>query len=134
MKEVFIKNLKELETWLRKNYKQKESVWVVHYKFASGKSDMTRSNLVDTLLRFGWIDSLPGKVDEERTKIKISPRNPKSVWSLINVEKIKRLVDEGQMHKNGLEVVRQAIENGKFLRPYTTKGGKQIFSEIKYKL
>jgi uncharacterized protein YdeI (YjbR/CyaY-like superfamily) len=116
MKEVFVKNKKELWDWLKINHKQKESVWLVHFKFASGKTDLTRDDLVDYLLCFGWIDSLPGKVDELRTKIRISPRNPKSSWSRINLEKVKRLIKENEMQKSGLDVIAIAKANGSFYK------------------
>lgn len=116
MEEVFVKNKKELWNWLKKNYKLKESVWLVHYKFSSGKTDLTRDILVDYLLCFGWIDSLPGKVDELRTKIRISPRNPKSSWSRINLDKVARLTADGQMQKPGLEVIEIAKKNGSFYK------------------
>ena len=64
MQEIFVKNKKELWSWLKKNHTRTESVWLMHYKFASGKADLTRDILVDYFLCFGWIDSVPGKADE----------------------------------------------------------------------
>ncbi len=118
MQEVFVEDKKELWNWLKKNYSQKESVWLVHYKFASGKTDLTRDILVDYLLCFGWIDSVPNKVDEYRTKIRISPRKPGSVWSHINKEKIEKLIQTKKMQKSGLNVVEIAKEKGTWDKAY----------------
>lgn len=118
MQEVFVKNLKELESWLKKNFMQKESVWLVHYKFSSKLSDITRDNLVDTLLCYGWIDSTPGKVDDSKTKIRISPRRSKSIWSKINVAKVNRLIEEGKMKESGLEEVSAAKKDGRWDKAY----------------
>lgn len=112
MEEIFVKNLHDLEQWLDQNSKQKSSVWLVHYKFSSGLTNLNRENLVDTLLCYGWIDSLPGKVDEVKTKIRISPRNPKSAWSQINKEKVNRLIKEGKIKTQGLEIINLAKQNG----------------------
>jgi uncharacterized protein YdeI (YjbR/CyaY-like superfamily) len=131
MEEVFVKSKKELWIWLKKNYKLKESVWLVHYKLSSGKTDLTRDILVDYLLCFGWIDSLPGKVDELRTKIRISPRNPKSSWSRINLEKIERLTADGQMQKPGQEVIEIAKENGSFYKITPTQKELMEMKKIK---
>lgn len=118
MQEVFVKSKKELWEWLKKNHTQTESVWLLHYKFASGKSDLTRDSLVDYLLCFGWIDSVVGKVDELRTKIRISPRNPKSIWSQINKDKIARLIKEKMMQESGLKMVEIAKEKGTWDKAY----------------
>lgn len=118
MQEVFVENKKALWTWLKKNNAQKETVWLMHYKFASGKTDLTREVLVDYLLCFGWIDSVPGKVDEYRTKIRISPRKPNSVWSHINKEKIEKLVKAKLMQKSGLKMVDIAKEKGTWDKAY----------------
>jgi uncharacterized protein YdeI (YjbR/CyaY-like superfamily) len=112
MEEVFVQNIKDLEHWLEKNVEKKESIWLVYYKFSSGLGNITRDNLVDTLLCYGWVDSLPGKVDDVRTKVRISPRNPKSAWSRINKLKVEKLIQSGKMKKQGYEVVYAAKNNG----------------------
>ena len=118
MQEVFIKNKKELWNWLKKNYTQTESVWLIHYKYASGKTDLTRDTLVDYLLCFGWIDSVMGKVDECRTKIRISPRKPGSVWSQVNKDKVARLTKEKIIQKSGLIIVEIAKAKGTWDKAY----------------
>lgn len=118
MQEVFVENKKELWAWLAKNYAQTESVWLKHYKFASGKTDLTRDFLVDYLLCFGWIDSVPNKVDEHRTKIRISPRKPNSVWSQINKDKAEKLIKAKMMQESGLKVIAIAKEKGTWDKAY----------------
>lgn len=118
MKEVFVKNVEDLAKWLNKNFSQKESVWLVHYKFSTKLSNLTRDNLVDTLLCYGWIDSVVGKVDNIRTKIRISPRRPKSIWSKVNVQKVERLVKQGKMKEAGLKLVAEAKKNGNWDKAY----------------
>ncbi len=118
MQEIFVKNKEELWSWLKKNHTQTDSVWLRHYKFSSGKTDLTRDSLVDYLLCFGWIDSVPGKVDEYSTKIRISPRKPKSVWSQINKDKIEKLIDAKRMQKQGLYAVEIAKEKGTWDKAY----------------
>lgn len=116
MKEVFVKNKDELWRWLAENHQSSESVWLVHYKQSSGKTDLSWPVIVDCCLCFGWIDSQPGKVDEERTKRRISPRNPKSGWSRINKEKIEQLSAQGLMQAAGLAMVAVAKENGSWTK------------------
>lgn len=63
-------------------------------------------------LCFGWVDSLPNKIDALRYKLYISPRNPKSNWSRVNKEKISRLETEGRIHPSGIKMIELAKESG----------------------
>lgn len=109
---VKVKNLAQLERWLDKHHQESGSVWLVYPKPTSGLGDITYSTLVDTLLCFGWVDSLPRKVDETYTSIRISPRNPKSNWSGINKEKIARLARAGRLRPAGERMVTLAKKTG----------------------
>lgn len=112
MNEVLCKNKKDLWHWLAKNHAQKESVWLVHYKPSLKIGDLDKQTIVDYCLCFGWVDSVVGKVDETKTKIRISPRNPKSKWSRVNKANIARLVREKKMQPSGLAVVTLARKSG----------------------
>lgn len=107
-----VTSLKQLRTWLKKNYQQKESLWLVTYKKAVPEFYIEYSNIVDELLCFGWIDSLPRKLDENRKMLLISPRKPKSAWSKINRDKVKKLMASQRMHPSGLQGIKQAKKNG----------------------
>lgn len=112
MREVFVRNKKELWQWLAKNYNQSESIWLVYYKKSSNKSDLTVDTIIDYCLCFGWIDSVVGKVDEERTKVRISPRSPKSKWSKVNKVKVKKLMSLDMIQPSGKAVIDLAKKNG----------------------
>ena len=71
---VKIKTRSELRQWLQANYQQKEGVWLVTYKKKS-EDYLPYPDIVQECLCFGWIDSLPRKLDETRTMLYISPRN-----------------------------------------------------------
>jgi len=112
LSKVEVKSLAELQKWLRKNHTQKESVWLVTYKKIIPEFYIEYSDVVDELLCFGWIDSLPRKLDETRKMLRISPRKPKSVWSKINRDKVEKMIAAGKMNKAGLEIIKLAKENG----------------------
>ena len=67
---------------------------------------------IDECLRVGWIDGLPGKVDERRWKLRVSPRNPASNWSGVNKRKVRRLEREGRMTAAGRRAVELAKASG----------------------
>lgn len=112
IKSLKIKSLTALEKWLEKNFDRHQSIWLVYPKPSTGLSDVSYTKLVDVLLCYGWVDSLPRKVDETWTSIRISPRNPKSNWSKINKDKIKRLEKEGKLKPPGKKLIQIAKKYG----------------------
>lgn len=110
--QIFIKSIDELREWLSNNYKSENSYWLVRNKKAYSENYISYKELVDELICFGWIDSLPRKLDESKTMLLISPRNPKSNWSRVNKNKVEKLIKKGRMHNAGLELVEKAKANG----------------------
>jgi hypothetical protein len=49
-------------------------VWLIYDKKGSGKHQLTDSEAVEEALCFGWIDSRPNKLDDERYMQLFSPR------------------------------------------------------------
>ncbi len=111
--EIFCpQNRQEWREWLEKNYDKKQSVWLVYYKKKSKIPTVAYSEAVDEALCFGWIDSKIKSLDEEKFKQLFSKRREKSVWSRVNKEKVKRLIEEGLMRQSGFDVIDKAKENG----------------------
>ena len=109
---ITIESTADLRKWLAAHHATSSSVWLVRYRKHTGDRHVSWSELVDELLCYGWVDSLPRKLDDERTMIRISPRNPKSNWSGINKDKVARLRREGRMTPAGEALVEQAQANG----------------------
>lgn len=112
LEKKFAESATELRKWLLKNYNKSESVWLVKWKKNTGNPYFSYDEMVDELIAFGWVDSLPKNLDEQKTMHRISPRNPKSNWSKVNKERVKRLSNEGRMHASGIDLVEKAKENG----------------------
>jgi uncharacterized protein YdeI (YjbR/CyaY-like superfamily) len=101
--------------WLKKNHGQGESIWLVFWKKGDPKA-VERDFLVDEALCFGWIDSLPRKLDASRSMILMSPRRKGSSWSKVNRDKVARLKSSGRMQQAGLEKIEQAKRDGSWDR------------------
>ena len=112
LQKIFIENVNQLRDWLKTNYAQKESIWLVKWKKDFVQTYISYDEIVDELLCFGWIDSLPRKLSEKKTMLRISPRNPKSNWSKVNKEKVGRLINDDRMEEPGLNLVEKAKSNG----------------------
>ncbi|WP_313262786.1 YdeI/OmpD-associated family protein, partial [Sphingobacterium multivorum] len=70
------------------------------------------TELVDEALCFGWIDSTRRPIDAYSFMQLFSRRKPKSTWSRINKEKVKKLIDANLMAPAGYAVIKIAQENG----------------------
>lgn len=102
----------EWRAWLQKNHDTEPGVWFVFFKEHTGKPRISYDEAVEEALCFGWIDSLPRKLDDERSKLLFTPRKAKSVWSKINKERIERLIETEQMSDAGLRKIAQAKKDG----------------------
>lgn len=73
---------------------------------------LSYDTLIDESLCWGWVDSVMGRVDADRARLRIGSRIPKSAWSRVNKEKVARLRDAGRMRPSGEAVIGQAEANG----------------------
>ena len=116
-------------TWLQKNHARSTGVWLVIAKKGSGIASLTYNDAVEEALCFGWVDSRPGAVDDQRTRLYFSPRKRGSGWAATNKARIERLTAEGRMHESGLDVVRAAL--GWSCNPRKTKYDETYVSMVK---
>ena len=112
IKKVEVRSRAELRNWLKAHCGQKESIWLVTYKKSEPEYYIGYDSIVEEALCFGWIDSLPRALDENRTMLRLSPRNPKSAWSKANRDRVSRLVREGLMTPIGMKLIEEAKRNG----------------------
>ena len=105
---VEITSREELRSWLMKNHTRPDSVWLVTYKKTEPDKYVSRWEVLDELICFGWIDGIRRKLDENRTMQLISPRKVEH-WARTYKERADKLIDEGRMHESGLK----SIENSK---------------------
>ena len=111
MKPIFFKSQIEFRKWLEKNHKKENELLVGYYKVDSGKPSMTWSESVDQALCFGWIDGVRHSIDKESYQIRFTPRKKTSIWSAVNIKKVKTLMKQGLMKEAGLESFKQRAEN-----------------------
>jgi len=105
---VKVTSSEELRTWLSENYQQTEGVWLVTFKKSEKDKYVSREEVLDELLCFGWIDGIRRKLDENRTMQLITPRRVQH-WAKSYKERANKLIEEDRMHAAGL----QSIEAGK---------------------
>lgn len=114
----FFKNQNEFRKWLQKNHKKETELLVGFYRVGTGKPSMTWSESVDQALCFGWIDGVRKSIDTQSYQIRFTPRKSSSIWSAVNIRKMKELVEKGLMKPAGLESFKKRKEDKSVIYPH----------------
>jgi uncharacterized protein YdeI (YjbR/CyaY-like superfamily) len=124
-------NRNEWRRWLEKNHSIETGLWLIHYKKKSNKKSISYSDAVEEALCFGWIDSKLKKIDDERYILRYTPRKNKSVWSKINKNTAKKMIQLGKMTEAGLEKIKIAKKQGLWDLAYTNLKKDRLPSDLK---
>ena len=63
---LLVETSEEWRAWLESNHADSDGAWLVSWKKATGRPFVPYSDTVDEALCFGWVDSRPNTLDEER--------------------------------------------------------------------
>lgn len=109
---VHPKSRAEWRKWLEENQARKEGIWLISYKKDTGKPRFDYDESVEEALCFGWVDSKPAKLDDERSMLWFAPRKAKTNWSKLNKDRVEKLIKAGRMAPAGLAKVEAAKKDG----------------------
>lgn len=112
LERVEIRSTEALRAWLAAHHTQTASVWLVTWKKRPGAPYVPYEEIVDEALCWGWIDSRPQKLDDDRTMLLLSPRRAGSGWSRVNQEKVARLDAAGRLQPAGRARIEAAKADG----------------------
>src|SRR5262245_53845991 len=90
-KPVFFATPARFRAWLARHGATAPELLVGYYKRATGRPSMTWAESVDEALCQGWIDGVRRRIDEHSYCIRFTPRRPTSIWSSINLARVKAL-------------------------------------------
>lgn len=102
----------EWRAWLEAHHATEAGVWLIYYKQHSSQPRVEYEEAVEEALCFGWIDSRPNTLDDERYMQLFTPRKAKSPWSKSNKERVEKLIAQGRMATAGLAAIEAAKRNG----------------------
>ena len=108
---IEVASVEALRVWLAKHHRQPESVWLVTYKKNVPDKYISRWDVLDQLICFGWIDGIRRKLDDRRTMQLIAPRKVEH-WARSYKERAARLTEAGKMHESGLKAIERSKANG----------------------
>ena len=108
----------QFEDWLEAEHLTAVGAYVTIAKKGAPEPTLAQSEMVESLLCFGWIDGRVQRLDEHHFLTRVTPRRSKSVWSQKNVEWVGRLLEAGRMRPAGLAAVEAAQADGRWDRAY----------------
>ena len=104
---LFFARSDDFRRWLEKHHQTSTEQWIGFHRKASGRASITWPESVDEALCFGWIDGLRKTIDAGSYKIRFTPRRPSSIWSAINIGRMKELIRERRVRPAGMMVFRK---------------------------
>ncbi|MEM8538222.1 MAG: YdeI/OmpD-associated family protein [Pseudomonadota bacterium] len=106
-----ISSAEALWDWLDRNHAQGISIWLVTWKAARRDRYVSRDQVLDALVAYGWIDGIRRKLDDDRTMQMISPRAQK-IWADTYKARAARLIETGRMRAPGYASIDAAKASG----------------------
>jgi uncharacterized protein YdeI (YjbR/CyaY-like superfamily) len=100
---VVFATAEDFRSWLEAHHADTSELWVGFYKKGTGRPSITWSEAVDQALCFGWIDGVRRDIDDQTYANRFTPRQARSTWSAINIERVRKLGEAGLMHPSGIE-------------------------------
>jgi uncharacterized protein YdeI (YjbR/CyaY-like superfamily) len=102
---LHVTNRQDWRAWLAEHHAAETEVWLVFAKQHTGKPRVSYDEAVEEALCYGWIDSIVRKMDDDHYAQKFTPRKDRTKWSASNLERVRRLLAEGQMTEAGIAVL-----------------------------
>ena len=102
--------------WLIEKHLTSTGVHLVSWRRGSGRTSVGYEEAVEEALCVGWIDSVAGRLDEQRGLQWFSPRRATSGWARTNKARVERLIAAGLMLPAGLDAIDEAKRNGSWTR------------------
>ncbi|MEM7800546.1 MAG: YdeI/OmpD-associated family protein [Chloroflexota bacterium] len=109
---VQVESRAELRQWLAEHHETSDTVWLVTFKKQVPEKYLAYDDIVEEVICFGWIDSLPRKLDAERSMLMLSPRRKGSPWSRVNKNRVEKLLAAGLIMPAGQAKIDQAQVDG----------------------
>ncbi len=102
---LYVSRREEWRRWLAENQANAAEIWLLYPRKSSGKPCLPYDDAVEEALCFGWIDGIQKTFDAECSAQRFTPRRARSSWSALNKERVRLLIERGQMTEAGRAVL-----------------------------
>jgi uncharacterized protein YdeI (YjbR/CyaY-like superfamily) len=106
---IYVTTREEFRAWLEKNHKIYKEIWLIQYKKFTQKPSIPYVDAVEEAICFGWIDGFEKGMDDQRYAKRFTPRRQKSNWTDTNIERARKMIDEGRMTEAGKAVLPKGV-------------------------
>jgi uncharacterized protein YdeI (YjbR/CyaY-like superfamily) len=107
---IYFENPAALQRWFAEHALDAIELIAGFMKKDSGHPSVTWPEAVDEALCVGWIDGVRHRIDDERYKIRFTPRKASSHWSTVNIKRMAVLQAEGRVTPAGLAAFEKRTE------------------------
>ena len=125
------KNYAQWLSWLKKNHKQTQGIWLKFAKKNSGVPSITYEEAREGAIIYGWIDGLINRYDDTYYLTKFTPRRPRSRWSKINRGIAEELIQKKKIKPSGMLQVLAAKKDGRWDLAYDSQTTITVPEELK---
>ena len=107
---TFFPSPADLRAWYEANHEAAAELLLGFHKVGSGRPSVTYQEALDAALCFGWIDGIRRNIDAHSYSIRFTPRKRKGNWSLVNIKRVRELIEQGLIHPAGLRAFERRDE------------------------
>jgi uncharacterized protein YdeI (YjbR/CyaY-like superfamily) len=122
------------EAWLARNHDKASGIWIELAKKDSGRRSVSRAEVLEVALCYGWIDGQAASVDEHWWRQRFTPRRARSKWSQINCAAVERLHAEGRLTPAGVREMEAARRDGRWDAAYASPRAMTVPDDLKQAL
>jgi hypothetical protein len=90
--------------WLQEHHQSEPEIWLLYERATTHEKAITYLDIVEESLCFGWVDGIAKKCNDALSAQRLTPRRPKSNWTELNKERVRKLIKAGKMTDAGLKV------------------------------
>lgn len=126
----FFRSPPAFRAWLERHHLKRREVLVGFKKRHTGQPSLTWPEAVDEALCYGWIDGVRHRIDADSYTIRFTPRRPGSIWSAVNLRRVRALIRDMRMRARGREVYEE--RNRKKTRLYAYEQRKEWRFSLPY--
>lgn len=110
---VEVQSPEDLWAWMAAHYDQDEAIWLVTWKAIHRDKYVSRDQVLDVLIAYGWVDGRRMKLDDDRTMQLLAPRKEQA-WAQTYKDRADRLEAEGLMQDPGRAAIAHSKRSGKW--------------------
>jgi uncharacterized protein YdeI (YjbR/CyaY-like superfamily) len=124
----------DFEKWLESEHDKSDGAWLQIAKKDSGVVTVTHQEALDIALCYGWIDAKRKGLDEKYFLQRFTPRRKQSPWSVVNVEKVQKLIEAGKMREAGFKEIERAKADGRWDAAYLPQSKMPVPDDLQAEL